>query len=738
MKAAVLCFLPMALALVTFAEKHNCNRTCGNLNVPFPFGLDESCAWNSELALTCNHTSGELILGNIPVYNISVEDGTMTIGSKIVYDCYNESSGLLDGSLSNPQIFLGEYGRYTVSDTRNKFTVFGCDTLALFLDATETSGSGCFSYCRKDIDFTAESTCSGLGCCQTSIPKSLRYLRIKMSSPTNYTAVRNFSSCGSAFLVDQESFNVSDHKLPVPADTREDVDSKVVLDWVVQRNLTCEEAQSNRSSYPCGANSVCSYFRDGQGYRCFCKPGYTGNPYAPLLSPDSAGCEDIDECNDPGTYPCHGNCKNTAGNYTCDCPFGMDGDGKVGCQTSRLPIIAAAVAATMLFCVIMSCIVLFIRKWIAKERYFRQNGGEILKNQRVKIFTEAELAKATNNYDASNKLGEGGFASVYRGIIAGDVLVAVKKPRDVPVKKPKDMNNDGSLSTLNEFQHEISIISLVNHRNLVKLLGICLETKVPLLVYEFIPNGTLYHHIHDERLTILRSWKNRLRIALEAALALEYLHSLANPPIIHGDVKTLNILLDENYSAKVSDFGASVLILPEQTQIVKRVQGTIGYLDPEYLNTGELTTKSDIYSFGVVLVELLTGEPPIRRAKSGETINIVQSFISAVENQTLVHIINIEVSNEGEMQEIEAVGLLARKCLNYNGVNRPTMREVAEQLARINKNSWLDQHNDEETQSLLYETRSDSLWSSISEINKLDSTYHSALEIQPATTSSRV
>ncbi|XP_056177130.1 wall-associated receptor kinase 2-like [Syzygium oleosum] len=191
----------------------------------------------------------------------------------------------------------------------------------------------------------AESTCSGLGCCQTSIPKSLRNLTISMDSSTNYTSVRNFSSCGSAFVVDQESFNVSDYKLPVPDDMQNDIYSRIVLDWVVERNLTCEEAQLNQSNYACGANSNCSYFTNGKGYRCFCEAGYTGNPYA---SPLSQGWQDIDECKDPQQYPCHGNCKNTPGNYTCNCPFGMTGDGKVGCQTSRLVIIVAGNSTSLM------------------------------------------------------------------------------------------------------------------------------------------------------------------------------------------------------------------------------------------------------------------------------------------------------------------------------------------------------------------------------------------------------
>ncbi|KAK3425143.1 hypothetical protein EUGRSUZ_F01935 [Eucalyptus grandis] len=435
------------------------------------------------------------------------------------------------------------------------------------------------------------------------IPGSMGMASIDKDSPRkNYTSVYNFSSCGSAFLVDQDSFNVSKYELPVPNDMLVKKYSNVVLDWVVERDLTCKEAQSNRSSYACGANSFCSDFRNGQGYRCLCDAGYTGNPYTSPLSP---GCQDIDECKNPRRYPCHGYCKNTPGNYTCE-------------TNSFITLFCVVVIVSITLSVVVSGLVFFICKRRAKERYVRQNGGEILKHQRVKIFTKAQLAKATNHYDTSNKLNEGGFASIYKGRIDGDVLFTVKKPRDVLVNKSKDMNKDLSLSTHDEFLHEISIISQVNHKNLVKLLGICLETNVPLLFYEFIPNGTLYHHIHDKRST------------------------------------------------------------------------------------------------------LLTEEMPTQCTKYGEKINAVQFFISPMENQTLIHMTKFEASNEGELQEIEAVGSLARRCLNFNGVKRPTMREVAEQLTRINKNLWADRQDDEETQSVLDETGCDSLRTSIGEMNKLN------------------
>ncbi|KAJ6395525.1 hypothetical protein OIU77_020717 [Salix suchowensis] len=317
-------------------------------------------------------------------------------------------------------------------------------------------------------------------------------------------------------------------------------------------------------------------------------------------------------------------------------------------------------------------------------------------SQRVRFFSEAELVKATNNYADDQKLGEGGFGSVHKGVLADNTLVAVKKFKGVD----KAQMNE-------EFQKEIGIVSQVNHKNMVKLLGLCLETKVPLLVYELISNGTLFKHIHDKGSQILASWSNRLRIASEIALALNYLHSLADPPIIHGDVKSMNILLDNKYTAKIADFGASVLISPGQTNILaEKIQGTLGYLDPEYLMTGLLTVQSDVYSFGVVLVELLTGEKPNSISSSGEKRNIIQHFISALGTENLFKILDFQAADEVEMDEIEVVAELAKSCLNSIGVNRPTMKQVSDELAKLHEHtqkSWTQQNNDE-TDYLLGET----------------------------------
>ena len=325
-----------------------------------------------------------------------------------------------------------------------------------------------------------------------------------------------------------------------------------------------------------------------------------------------------------------------------------------------------------------------------QEKNFIKHGGLVLQNQRVRIFKEEELIKATNNY--GHLLGQGGFGSVYKGVLADDTHIAVKKPRGLD---KTDLNQ--------QFQHEICIISQVNHKIVVKLLGLCLHTDIPLLVYEFISNGTLFEHIHKTKSSFLKSWKNCLRIAEEIASALNYLHSSADPPIIHRDVKSSNILLDDHHTAKVSDFGASVLIPLGQSGLGITVQGTNGYLDPEYLTTGNLTAKSDVYSFGVLLVELLTGQNPCTFTRLGARSNLIQYFISSLQDNNLLQILNVEAIDRIEREQILEVAKLTMNCLNSCGEKRPPMMEVAEVLAKlmkVSRESLLVQHNSEDTDSL--------------------------------------
>ena len=340
-----------------------------------------------------------------------------------------------------------------------------------------------------------------------------------------------------------------------------------------------------------------------------------------------------------------------------------------------------------------------------RQRFFEQNGGLILQQKlskpenstaTAKIFTTEELKKSTNNYDETLIIGRGGFGTVYKGLLPDNRIVAIKKSKTVDE------------SQIEQFINEVVVLSQINHRNVVKLLGCCLETQVPLLVYEFIPNGTLFEYIHHKNKASTVSWEIRLRIAAETAEALSYLHFAASPPIIHRDVKSSNILLDSTHTAKVSDFGASRLVPLDQTQLATMVQGTLGYLDPEYMQTSQLTEKSDVYSFGVVLVELLTGEKALSFDKPEEERSLAIRFLSFLKDNRLFEILEKHIAKEGKAEQLKEVTNLAKRCLRLKGEDRPTMKEVAielEGLRKMEMHSWVNvDSNSEETKFLLGET----------------------------------
>ncbi|KAF8015430.1 hypothetical protein BT93_H1055 [Corymbia citriodora subsp. variegata] len=327
------------------------------------------------------------------------------------------------------------------------------------------------------------------------------------------------------------------------------------------------------------------------------------------------------------------------------------------------------------------------RDRIVKQKLFEQNGGLLLQQKfapygrdgRTTIFSEEDLQRATDNYSQSRFLGQGGFGTVYKGMLPDGTIVAVKKSKII---------NRGQIE---HFINEVVVLSQVNHRNIVKLIGCCLETKLPLLVYEFVPNGTLSQHIHQQDKDCSLSWEDRYRIACEVAGAVAYMHFAASIPIYHRDIKPSNILLDEKYTAKVSDFGTSRPVPFDKTHLTTAVQGTFGYLDPEYFQSSQFTDKSDVYSFGVVLIELLTGKKPTSFSEDDEGRHLVARFILLMKECRLAEILDPVVANEAKTEEVLAVAMLAMRCLRWNGRKRPTMREVATELEGLRKSQSFSQ-----------------------------------------------
>ncbi|KAL5708239.1 hypothetical protein ACHQM5_019057 [Ranunculus cassubicifolius] len=659
-----LLFFILGMAEAITMTKPRCQKKCGNVSIPYPFGIGSSCSFDRSIEMRCDTTFNPpklFFTHSIPyqVVNLSIQPNSdnyypsVHIKNNVSRICYDGSGAIT--SSQNSSLSWYNNTPFTLSATNN-LTVIGCNMRGVLNGVLRSEISqgftvGCTTQCDK-IENSVERKCPGPGCCQVRVPYDYRTTgpyNIQVEA-LNVSGIRDDSRCGSAFLSykDEYKFNASDIQ---------SIKHSTVLLYFRFRNQTCEDACK-------GVNTRCDgdYYKDE--YYCTCKYGYEGNPY---LDPGCPTFEGGNECSDAQKQTCKHKCIKIPGypGYRCAKPFPF-----------KWIILGAGLGLFLLG----GGVWMYYKKrkqLLKLSEKLDQLNARLLLIQEIssnaKIFTAKKLQQATNNFHESRILGEGGYGKVYKGILLDQSIVAVKKSKII------------EKSQFDEFINEVAILAKIDHRNIVKLLGCSVETEHPLLVYEFVSNGTLTDHIFKKggMPYSSMSWETRLRIAAEVAGALAYLHSAASVPIIHRDVKPSNILLDENFTAKVADFGVSRFNYLDQTAISTLVKGTLGYLDPEYMLTSQLTEKSDVFSFGVVLAELITGKKSISFERAQGERNLAIYFTASMNEERLLHIVEEGMVNEGNIKQVQEAAAIAQKCLSLKGEERPSMREVASELEAL-------------------------------------------------------
>lgn len=334
--------------------------------------------------------------------------------------------------------------------------------------------------------------------------------------------------------------------------------------------------------------------------------------------------------------------------------------------------------------VVIVIILLLIRRCCISSRLRKTHKRFLSASFNVPFYPYKSIERATENFSDTHRLGTGAYGTVYVGSISNGELVAVKK-----IKHPEP-------ETIEHVMNEVKMISSVSHPNLVRLLGCCIERGEQILVYEFMPNGTLAQHLQRQRGPGL-PWTVRLAVATETAKAVAYLHSAVHPPIYHRDIKSSNILLDHQFNAKIADFGLSRAVTTECSHVSTAPQGTPGYVDPQYHQNYHLSDKSDVYSFGVVLMEIITGLKVVDFSRAQAETNLAAMAVDRIAKGKLDEIIDPFLKTQGDswaMASIHKVAELGFRCLAFERDMRPSMIEVSDELEQIRLSCWAPKDGD--------------------------------------------
>ncbi|KAK4492222.1 hypothetical protein RD792_003024 [Penstemon davidsonii] len=293
------------------------------------------------------------------------------------------------------------------------------------------------------------------------------------------------------------------------------------------------------------------------------------------------------------------------------------------------------------------------------------------------VFSFEELKTITDNFRQDYMLGGGGFGNVYKGYVSEDLKQGLIQPLTVAVKVH---DGDNSYQGHREWLAEVIFLGQLSHPNLVKLIGYCCENEHRVLIYEYMPRGSVENNLFS-RVLLPLPWSTRMKIAFGAAKGLAFLHE-AEKPVIYRDFKTSNILLDQDYNAKLSDFGlAKDGPVGDKSHVSTRIMGTYGYAAPEYIMTGHLTPRSDVYSFGVVLLELLTGRKSLDKSRPPREQNLTEWAIPLLkEKKKVLNIVDSRLQGEYPIKGVHKAAMLAYHCLNRNPKARPLMRDIVDSL----------------------------------------------------------
>ncbi|XP_065852052.1 putative serine/threonine-protein kinase isoform X2 [Euphorbia lathyris] len=288
----------------------------------------------------------------------------------------------------------------------------------------------------------------------------------------------------------------------------------------------------------------------------------------------------------------------------------------------------------------------------------------------VRVFSYNSLRSATDSFHPSNRIGGGGFGVVYRGVLRDGTQVAIKT-LSAESKQGK-----------NEFMTEITMISNIRHPNLVELIGCCVENSNRILVYEYMENNSLTTSLlSSKRKHISMDWSTRAAICIGTASGLEFLHEVVEPPIVHRDIKASNILLDGNLQPKIGDFGLAKLFPDNVTHVTTRVAGTVGYLAPEYASLGQLTKKADVYSFGILMLEIISGRSSSKAAFGVDLLILVEWAWKLKNEERLLDVVDPEITEYAE-DEVMRFIKVALFCTQASAQQRPNMKQVVEMLTK--------------------------------------------------------